>query len=125
MPSRSDDPKRRGDHCVATVSLTQRADLAGLRFADPFHLREFWVKLPADEDNSIVASDTVVRSPSGILMPVWVKDVDDVLEYTIHWDALLADDDWITTPSTRPAGRCGCSPNIPRPQDRPSPARAT
>ena len=78
-------------------SLTQRADLAGLRFADPFHLREFWVKLPADEDNSLVASDTVVRSPSGVLMPVWVKDVDDVLEYTIHWDALLADDDWITT----------------------------
>ena len=78
-------------------SLTQRADLAGLRFADPFHLREFFVKLPADEDNSIIASDTVVRSPSGILMPVWPKDVDDVLEYTIHWDALLADDDWITT----------------------------
>lgn len=76
-------------------SMAMRADLAALRTAAPYAGREFWVQ-PAGEVTGVVASDGVVRSASGILMPVWVKDVDDVLDYTIHWDALMADDDEIT-----------------------------
>jgi len=77
------------------MNLTMRASAVTFRIATPHPDREYTVP-PPDSDSNLIAGN-FVRNPSGVLMPVWLKDTNDTLDYTLHWDHYLADDDAIAS----------------------------
>ena len=78
-----------------TVTNTMRASLAKLRFTEVTSPdRDYIVPAINSADPLALAGDFVV-SADGVAMPVWVKDPDDTLEYTLRWHLHLADDDEI------------------------------
>lgn len=70
------------------------ASVRTFREAAPHPDREWTVQPPGSAPPNLVAGN-FTRTPSGVLMPIWVKDTNDILEYTLHWDHYLADDDEI------------------------------
>lgn len=76
------------------LTLKLRASLATFRTAEPFPGREYIVPQVGSADEHVTL-DGYVRNASGVWMPVWVKDPDDTLEYTLNWQNHLADDDEI------------------------------
>ena len=69
------------------------ASVRTFRESTPHPDREYTVPAP-DSDSNLIAGN-FIRNPSGVLMPVWLKDTNDTLEYTLHWDHYIADDDEI------------------------------
>lgn len=70
------------------------AGVRTFREATPHPDREWVVPPPGSVSPNLVAGN-FARTPAGVLMPIWVKDTNDILEYTLHWDHYLADDDEI------------------------------
>lgn len=64
------------------------------RFATPHPDRDYMVPAAGSADPAIVAGNSVVTA-NGIPMPVWFKDPDDTLDYTLRWNLHLAPDDEI------------------------------
>lgn len=64
------------------------------RVAAPHPDREYTVP-PIGAGDPRVIGGNYVRSSNGVLMPIWVKDPDDTLDFTLHWNHHLADDDEI------------------------------
>lgn len=82
-----------------TASITarneMRASLAKLRFTQETSPdRDYIVPAINSADPLALAGDFVV-SADGVAMPVFIKDPDDVLEYTLRWHNHLAGDDEI------------------------------
>ncbi len=76
------------------LKLRMRASLGTFRVAEPHPSREYIVPPIGSADPNIIL-DGFVRNASGVWMPVWPKDPDDTLEYTLYWQNHLADDDEI------------------------------
>ena len=75
------------------LRLKLRASLAKFRFADPHPDRD-WTVPPIDSADPNELAGNFDISPDGVAMPVWIKDVDDTLDYTLRWyDHLAPDDD--------------------------------
>lgn len=64
------------------------------RFAEPHPDRDYLVLPSGSADPKVIASKTVVTA-NGVAMPVWIKDPDDTLDYTLRWNNHLAPDDEI------------------------------
>jgi hypothetical protein len=73
------------------------------RFAQPHPDRDYMVPKSGSADATVIAGATV-RSANGVLMPVWVKDPDDTLDYTLRWNNHLAPDDEIVSVEHTPSG---------------------
>lgn len=67
------------------------------RWATPHPDRYYMVPKAGAGDSSVIASGATTRSANGVDMPVWVKDPDNVLEYTLAWNNHLAPDDEIVS----------------------------
>lgn len=79
-----------------SIPHTVSAAVRTFREALPHPDRE-WIVPPPEQGPSALIAGNFARNPSGVLMPIWVKDTNDILEYTLHWDHYLADDDEITS----------------------------
>lgn len=78
-----------------TARNTMRASLAKLRFVEETAPdRDYIVPAIHSADPLVLAGDFVL-SADGVAMPVWVKDPDDTLEYTLRWHNHVAADDEI------------------------------
>lgn len=64
------------------------------RFSKPHPDRDYLVPGVNSADPTIVADRTVVTA-NGVPMPVWVKDPDDTLDFTLRWNNHLAPNDEI------------------------------
>lgn len=73
------------------------------RWAEPHPDRDYMVPKSGSADANVIAGATV-RSANGVLMPVWVKDPDDTLDYTLRWNNHLAPDDEIVAMEHTPTG---------------------
>lgn len=86
-----------------SVQHLMTASMATFRVATPHPDREYTVPptsrlrpRAAPTAAAIMrAAGGRILTATGVLMPVFVKDVDDTLDYTFHWAAHLADDDEI------------------------------
>ncbi|MCH9728375.1 MAG: hypothetical protein K0U84_01595 [Actinomycetia bacterium] len=63
------------------------------RFAEPHPDRYYVVPAAGTSDPNLIAGAATTRGANGVDMPVWQKDPDDTLEYTLRWSNHLADDD--------------------------------
>lgn len=90
------------------------------RYAVPHPDRYYMVPAAGSADPNIIAGENV-RSANGIWMPVWVKDPDDILDYTLGWANHLAPDDEIVrvehTPLSSSIRVISQAPNPDRPGD--------
>ena len=64
------------------------------RWAEPHPDRYYVVPPAGSTDPNLIAGPTTAAA-NGVQMPVWTKDPDDTLEYTLRWSNHLADDDEI------------------------------
>lgn len=80
-----------------------RASTAVYRTSSAHPDREYSVPAIGSADPLLLGGDYVVSS-DGVAMPVWIKDVDDTLEYTLHWNNYLVADDEIVYVEHLPAG---------------------
>ena len=90
----------------ATSTLVIPAGSFGVdlyRWAEPHPDRDYMVPKSGSADATVIAGATV-RSANGVLMPVWVKDPDDTLDYTLRWNNHLAPDDEIVAVEHTPTG---------------------
>lgn len=78
------------------IPHTVTAAMRTFREAIPHPDRE-WTVPPPEQGPVTMIAGNFARTPAGVLMPIWVKDTNDILEYTLHWDHYLADDDEITS----------------------------
>ena len=76
---------------ITIPETTFGADL--YRWAIPHPDRYYMVPQAGVQDASLIAGDT--QNVNGVDMPVWLKDPDDTLEYTLSWNHHLAPDDEI------------------------------
>lgn len=65
------------------------------RWAIPHDDRYYVVPAAGTSDPNLIAAAATTRGANGVDMPVWTKDPDDTLEYTLRWSNHLADDDEI------------------------------
>ena len=65
------------------------------RWAIPHPDRHYLVPAAGTSDPNLIAGAATTRGANGVDMPVWTKDPDDTLEYTLRWGNHLADDDEI------------------------------
>lgn len=73
------------------------------RWAIP-HPDRYWMVPPANSSDPTVIVGATTRASNGVDMPVWVKDPDNVLEYTLAWNHHLAPDDEIVRVEHRADG---------------------
>lgn len=73
------------------------------RWAEP-HPDRFWEVPKAGSGDPTVIVGATVKAANGVDMPVWVKDPDNVLEYTFDWVNHLAPDDEIVRIEHRTQG---------------------
>ena len=64
------------------------------RLAEPHPDREYTVPPLGSADPDVIGGG-FYRTASGVPMPIYIKDPDDTLEYTFHWQNHIADDDEI------------------------------
>ncbi|KWX67076.1 hypothetical protein [Mycobacterium sp. NAZ190054] len=77
------------------IPVRLRASIMAHReFIEPHPDREYIVPPVGSADPRMLAGNFRV-SNDGVAMPQWNKDLDDTLEYTLHWQNHLADDDEI------------------------------
>ncbi len=77
------------------IPISLRASIIAHRdFVEPHGDREYIVPKVGSADPRMLAGNFRV-SNDGVAMPQWNKDLDDTLEYTLHWQNHLADDDEI------------------------------
>lgn len=77
------------------IPISLRASITAYReFVQPHPDREYIVPPVGSADPRELAGNFRV-SNDGVAMPQWTKDLDDTLEYTLHWQNHLADDDEI------------------------------
>lgn len=86
-----------------TVHLSTRAALGVYRTSSAHPDREYTVPPLGSADPNLIAGNTIV-SADGVAMPVFIKDTDDILEYTLHWPNYLVDDDQIVHVEHTPTG---------------------
>lgn len=85
--------------------LNPRSTFGGsiYRFATPHPDRDYMVPAVGSSDPNLIAGANS-RSANGVEMPIWQKDPDDTLDYTMRWNNHLAPDDEITRVEHTPAG---------------------
>lgn len=82
----------------AESSLTIPAGSFGAdlyRIATPHPDRDYLVPKAGSGDPTLIAGSASTRSANGVDMPIWTKDPDDTLDYTLRWNNHLAPDDEI------------------------------
>ncbi len=79
-----------------TVKLNPSQTFGGglYRIATPHPDRE-WIIPPVGSANPLDLAGNFSISADGVAMPVWEKDIDDTLEYTLYWPNHIVDDDEI------------------------------
>jgi hypothetical protein len=91
---------------------------AGLyRFATPHPDRDYLVPPVGDSDPNLLAGVTL-RNANGVDMPVWVKDPDSVLDYTLRWNNHLAPDDELVRVEHVPFGSLQILSEAINPEDK-------
>lgn len=65
------------------------------RFAEPHPDRDYLVPPVGSADPKLIAGSDGVVTANGVTLPVWIKDPDDTLDYTMRWNHHLAPDDEI------------------------------
>lgn len=85
------------------IRTGMRASTAVYRTSSAHPDREYIVPALNSADPFLLGGD-FVTSVDGVAMPVWIKDVDDTLEYTLHWNNHLVDDDEIVYVEHLPSG---------------------
>ena len=86
-----------------TVHLSTRAALGVYRTSSAHPDRTYTIPAVGSADPNLLAGNFIVSS-DGVAMPVFVKDTDDTLEYTLHWINHLVDDDEIVFVEHLPSG---------------------
>lgn len=77
------------------IPISLRGSIIAHRdFIEPHPDREYIVP-PVGSANPRELAGNFRVSNDGVAMPQWTKDLDDTLEYTLHWQNHLADDDEI------------------------------
>jgi hypothetical protein len=90
---------------TSTTLLNPRSTFGGsiYRFAQPHPDRDYMVPPVGSWDPNLIAGANS-RSANGVEMPIWQKDPDDTLDYTMRWNHHLAPDDEIIRVEHIPAG---------------------
>lgn len=86
---------------VTVPTPTFGADL--YRFATPHPDRDYLVPANGTARENAVPMEVVVTA-NGVEMPIYIKDPDDILDYTFRWNNHLAADDEIIGTETVPSG---------------------
>lgn len=86
------------------------------RWAEP-HPDRYWEVPKAGSGDPTVIVGATTRAANGVDMPVWVKDPDNVLDYTFNWVNHLAPDDEIVRIEHRTQGSLQVISEIINPDD--------
>ena len=78
----------------SSVSVKLKAAVAIFRVVEP-HPDRLWVIPTVGEVDKSVLAGNFTYSADGVQMPVWPKDPQSKLDYTVDWSKHLADDDEI------------------------------
>lgn len=89
----------------SSITIPAASFGAGLyRFATPHPDRYYEVPAMHTSDPNVIANGVTLRNANGVDMPVWVKDPDSVLDYTLRWHNHMAPDDEIVRVEHVPFG---------------------
>ena len=95
------------------LSFLMKASATMFRVANPHYDREYTV-LPAGQLSPEVITANGNFNRSGVWLPTWPKDTNDILEYTLRWDNFLADDDQIVSVQHTTSGSLRVFSEFPR-----------
>lgn len=87
------------------------------RFAQPHPDRDYLVPATGSGDVNLIAGVTL-RNAGGVDMPVWQKDPDSLLEYTLRWNNHLAADDELIRVEHTPYGSLRIISELINPDDK-------